>query len=61
VYLASRKIKKGFQEMQSKMQEHPFDFAQENQHQKGYTPQPSPSNPEPKKKGEDYIDFEEVK
>jgi hypothetical protein len=54
VYLASRKIKKGFQEMQSKMQE------QMNQ-QQGYTPQPSPSNPEPKKKGGDYIDFEEVK
>ena len=40
--------------MQSKMQE------QMNQ-QQGYTPQPSPSNPEPKKKGGDYIDFEEVK
>ena len=46
--------------MQSKMQEHPFDFAQENQ-QQGHTPQPSPSNPEPKKKGGDYIDFEELK
>jgi hypothetical protein len=55
VYLASRKIKKGFQEMQSKMQE------QMNQQQQGYGPEPSPSNPEPKKKGGDYIDFEEVK
>lgn len=54
VYQASRKIKKGFQEMQDKMQ-------QQMQHQNGYTPQPSTSNPEPKTKGEDYIDFEEVK
>ena len=29
--------------------------------QQGYTPQPSPSNPEPKTKAGDYIDFEEVK
>ena len=59
VYLASRKIKKGFREMQSKMQEHPFDFAQGQQ--QGYTAQPSASNPEPQKKAGDYIDFEEVK
>lgn len=52
MYLASRKIKKGFREMQSKMQEH---------QQQGYQPQPSPSNPEPKTKAGDYIDFEEVK
>ena len=45
--------------MQSKMQEHPFDFAQGQQ--QGYTAQPSPSNPEPQKKAGDYIDFEEVK
>jgi hypothetical protein len=55
VYLASRKIKKGFREMQSKMQEHM------NQQQQGYTTEPSHSNPEPNKKGGDYIDFEEVK
>jgi hypothetical protein len=55
VYLASRKIKKGFQEMQSKVQEHM------NQQQQGYRTETSPSNPEPKKKGGDYIDFEEVK
>ncbi len=53
VYLASRKIKKGFREMQSKMQEH--------MQQPGFTTQPSPSNPEPQKKAGDYIDFEEVK
>lgn len=56
VYLASRKIKKGFREMQTKMQEHM------QQQQQGYTPQPSPSKPEPtKSKAGDYIDFEEVK
>jgi len=53
VYFATRKIKKGFREMQAKMQE------QMNQ-QQGYAPRPSPSNPEPKKKAGDYIDFEEV-
>ena len=41
--------------MQSKMKE------QMNQQQGSYTAQPSPSNPEPKKKAGDYIDFEEVK
>ena len=53
VYFATRKIKKGFREMQSKMQE--------QQQQQGFTPQASPSNPEPKKKAGDYIDFEEVR
>ena len=55
VYLASRKIKKGFREMQTKMQE------QMQQQQQGYTPQASSSKPEPKTKAGDYIDFEEVK
>jgi hypothetical protein len=54
VYRTTHKIKKGFREMHSKMQE------QMNQ-QQGYTPQPSPTNPEPKTKAGDYIDFEEVK
>jgi len=54
VYLASRKIKKGFKEMQSRMQEH-------MQQQQGYTPQPSASKPESKTKTGDYIEFEEVK
>ncbi|MEO7393448.1 MAG: hypothetical protein ABIU11_00820 [Chitinophagaceae bacterium] len=54
VYQASRKIKKGFEEMQNKMH-------QQMQHPNGYTPHPSASNPAPKTKGEDYIDFEEVK
>ena len=55
VYMASRKIKKGFREMQSKMQEHV------QQQQQGYTEQPSAPEPEPKRKAGDYIDFEEVK
>jgi hypothetical protein len=59
VYLASRKIKKGFRDMQDKMQS--FDYAQDQHQEQGYTPQPSASNPEPAKKGGDYIDFEEVK
>ncbi len=41
--------------MQTKMQEHM------QQQQQGYTPQPSPSQPDPKTKAGDYIDFEEVK
>jgi hypothetical protein len=55
VYLASRKIKKGFKEMQTRMQE------QMNHQEQGYTPGPSPAKPEPKTKAGDYIDFEEVK
>jgi len=54
VYMATRKIKKGFREMQEKMQE------QQNQ-QQGYTPQASATKPEPKTKAGDYIDFEEVR
>jgi hypothetical protein len=54
VYLASRKIKKGFREMHSKMQEH-------MQQQQGYTPQPSSSKTAPTTKAADYIDFEELK
>ena len=54
VFNATRKIKKGFSEMQSKMQE------QMKQQQQGYTPQPTPSQPEAKNKPGDYIDFEEV-
>ena len=55
VFMATRKIKKDFSEMQSKMQE------QMKQQQQGYTPQPTPSQPETKNKAGDYIDFEEVK
>ena len=51
VYLASRKIKKGFREMQEKY----------SNQQQGFPPQPAPSKPEPKVKADDYIDFEEVK
>jgi hypothetical protein len=54
VYLASRKIKKGFREMQNKMQE-------QQQQQKGYEAETTPSKPETRTKTGDYIDFEEVK
>lgn len=53
VYQASRKIKKGFMEMNNRMQEH--------QQQQGYTPQPTSTQQEPKTKAGDYIDFEEIK
>ena len=59
VYLASRKIKKGFREMQSKMQDQPFDFSQRQQ--QGNTAQPTSPRPTSKTKASDYIDFEEVK
>ena len=55
VYLASRKIKEGFREMQDRMQE------QDPRQQQGFNPQSSTPKPEPKKKAGDYIDFEEVK
>ena len=54
LFLVEVKIKKGFREMQSRMQE-------QMQQQQGFTAQPSPSNPAPKTKAGDYIDFEEVK
>jgi hypothetical protein len=54
VYLASRKIKKGFREMQSHMQE-------QMQQQQGYAPKENPPQPQPKTKAGDYIDFEELK
>jgi hypothetical protein len=55
VYLASRKIKKGFREMHSRMQD------QMNQQQGAAQQQPRQSDPAPKAKAGDYIDFEEVK
>lgn len=57
VYLASRKIKKGFREMQSRMQE---QMQQQQQQQSGYAPQPENNQPESKHKAGDYIEFEEV-
>lgn len=53
VYLASRKIKKGFREMQSRMQE--------QMQQQGYSPQSSATEPPKKTKAGDYIEFEEIK
>ena len=54
VYLASRKIKKGFREMHSRMQE-------QMQEQQGFTSQTSSTDPPPKTKAGDYIEFEEIK
>lgn len=53
VYLASRKIKKGFREMQSRMQE--------QMQQQDYSPQSSTTEPPKKTKAGDYIEFEEIK
>lgn len=53
VYTATRKIKKGFREMQNRMQE-------QMRQQQGFAPQ----EPAPKESGHkagDYIEFEEVK
>jgi hypothetical protein len=55
VFLASRKIKKGFHEMQNRMEE------QMQQQQQGFTEQSSTPKPGPKSKAGDYIEFEEVK
>lgn len=53
MYRASRKIKKGFREMHSRMEE-------QMKQQQGSATQNTPSHEEPKKKAGDYIDFEEV-
>lgn len=58
VYLASRKIKQGFREMQEKMQE-------QMRQQQGFSqqsgPQTAPPNPGSAASRDDYIEFEEVK
>ncbi len=52
VYNSTKKIKKQFGEMQSKMQ----------QDMNGYSKQTAPGQPEPEKSKEgDYIEFEEIK
>lgn len=55
VYITSRKIKKGFREMHSRMEE------QIRQQQQAYAPQQPQPETEPKQKAGDYIEFEEVK
>jgi hypothetical protein len=59
VYMASRKIKQGFREMQEKMQQQ-SGFEQERQ-QNGFDPQNPSSKAGPKANPGDYIEFEEVK
>jgi hypothetical protein len=53
VYVTTKKVKKGFREMQSKMKEH-------MQQQQSYAPQQEQPT-SPKYKAGDYIEFEEVK
>ena len=55
VYLASRKIKKGFREMQEKMN------ASQQQQSAARPSQESKSSSTGKKPAGDYIDFEEVR
>jgi hypothetical protein len=56
-FIASRKIRKGFREMQSRMQEQ----MQQQQQPPGYTQPPETNQPDSKYKAGDYIEFEEVK
>ena len=54
VYMASKKFKQGIREMQQRMDDHARG-------QQGFnTAQTAPSQPKPKEKPGDYIDFEEV-
>jgi hypothetical protein len=57
VYKTTRKIKKSFREMHSRMQEQSYDFAGNGKQQNSA----QPSAAKPANKREDYIDFEEVK
>jgi len=52
--MATRKIKKGFNEMQDQYQE-------QMKKQQDFFKDPSSTKTEPQKKAGDYIDFEEVK
>ncbi len=52
VYKTTKKLKKGFREMNERMQE-------SQKEQKPFQPPPSQSGPKPSKSG-DYIDFEEI-
>ena len=60
VYMASRKIKQGFREMQEKMQQEQSGFDQGRQ-QPEFDPQTSTPKSGPKSKPGDYIEFEEIK
>lgn len=53
IYLTTKKVKKQFGEMQSKMQDQMNTFNSRN------NKQPTPA--EPLKKKEEYIDYEEIK
>jgi hypothetical protein len=55
VYSTTRKLKKGFREMHSRMEE------QIRQQQQAYQPQEPEPDVKPTHKAGDYIDYEEVK
>jgi hypothetical protein len=57
IYMASKKIKKGFGEMQERMQEH----MRQQQNQATQANQANQPQQEPKVKAGEYIEFEEVK
>ena len=63
VYTTTKKVKKGFREMSDRMNHSDGRSRMEEQmrQQQGYNPEPFPSEEPSKKKGGDYIDFEEVK
>lgn len=52
LFIATRRFKKGFREMKSRM---------EQEQQPGYQSEPQKSRPAPRQKTGEYIDFEEVK
>ena len=54
VYLASKKIKKGFRDMQDRMQQNAGQ-------QQGFTPQSTEQKSSPSSSKKDYIDFEEIR
>jgi hypothetical protein len=54
VYITTRKVKKGFREMQSRMEE------QMRQQQQAYRPEPTPQPKKQAPKSGDYIEFEEI-
>lgn len=54
IYLTTKKVKKGFKQMQEQM-------AEKMRQQQGYQEQPTPQNEAPKHRAGDYIEFEEVK
>jgi len=57
IYIASKKVKKQFGEMQSKMQDQMNQYNRQNSQQAQTSATTKPEN----KKKEEYIDYEEIK